>query len=85
MQKRVERYAKLDNYDYSLTKDSNGKVEYVVIVVDSSVDVVIADISSEITGADGNIYVEGHYLKLVKMVVGRGPERTYLTIEVEEK
>lgn len=84
MEARPVRYTKLDNYAYSLTFDSTGRVEYVVIVMDGINDVDIADVSSEITSTDGHIYVEGHYLKMIKMNVGRGPERTYLTITVEE-
>ena len=62
---RPIRFAKLDMYKYTLVKAANGLVKDVIIYTDTSYDVAIADISSEITASQGNLYVEGYYLKLV--------------------
>lgn len=59
---RPVSYAKLDIYDYDF-RYNNGKIDLVLINVGSNHDVDIADIASEITSSDGNIYVEGNYLK----------------------
>ena len=58
--------AKLDMYDYNIVF-SEGHVSSVLITVDSLHDPIIADISGEIAGNEGFLYVEGHYLKFIEM------------------
>lgn len=51
--------AKLDSYDYKVTQL---ELDHVVITikVHNNSDVAIADIATDINGADGQIYVEGN-------------------------
>jgi len=79
MDSRPTRYAKLDNYDYDL-EFTKGLVTSVSIKVDSCTDVDIADVASDITGADGNIYVEGHYLKFLEMTVEEACSRMVISV-----
>lgn len=51
----------LDMYDYDFVMDGN-TVKSVVINVTGNTDVTIADIASEITNSENNIYVEGYRL-----------------------
>ena len=82
---RPERYAKLDNYNYKLYY-VNDRVNYVYIKVDRTNSVEIADIATEVNGAEGNIYVEGHYLKFVDMKVEHDntTREVFLRIAVRE-
>lgn len=79
MDLRPTRYAKLDNYDYDL-EFTEGLVTGVSIKVDSCTDVNIADVASDITRADGNIYVEGHYLKFLEMTVEEACIRMVISV-----
>ena len=79
MDSRPTRYAKLDNYDYDL-EFAKGLVTGVSIKVDSCTDVDIADVASDITGADGNIYVEGHYLKFLEMTIEKECSRMVISV-----
>ena len=63
-----ERYAKLDIYDYRVDALEMNYVD-IVIEIDGTTDITIADIASDITASDGNIYVEGHYYTLANMHV----------------
>lgn len=51
----------LDMYDYDFVMDGH-TVKSVVINVTGNTDVTIADIASEITNSENNIYVEGYRL-----------------------
>lgn len=68
-------YCKLDMYDYQLVLADN-EVTQVFLDMDSIHDIDIADIASEITASDGNIYVEGHYLEFIQMEVGKKSDNT---------
>ena len=81
---RPKRMAKLDMYDYSIVF-SEGHVSNVLITVDSLHDPIIADISGEIAGNEGFMYVEGHYLKFIEMAVAKLRDNIVcLNIEVLE-
>ena len=54
-------WAKLDLYDYTIDDFGDGSYQ-VHIRVNSRDDVAIADLSTDITSHEGNIYVEGLYL-----------------------
>ena len=79
MDSRPTRYAKLDDYDYYLQFNKD-LVTGVSIEVDSCTDVNIADVASDITGADGNIYVEGHYLKFLEMTIEKECSRMVISV-----
>lgn len=80
---RPKRMAKLDMYDYSL--DFNGNhVTKVRIVVGNLHDPIIADISGEVKGNEGFMYVEGYYLKFIEMSVVTEDSQYLLDIEVLE-
>lgn len=68
---KPERYAKLDNYDYTLFYEMEmDTIVRIRIRIARENYVDIADINSEITACDGFIYVEGNYLKQIDY----GPE-----------
>lgn len=58
------RTVKLDKYDYELVWSMDSIVQ-VQIEVSSNSDWTIADIASQLTSTDGNIYVDGHRLVMV--------------------
>ena len=61
-------YAKLDSYNYNLIRSLGGEcIDAIVIKIDSQSDSIVSDIATDITAADGNIYVEGYYLELKDM------------------
>lgn len=80
---RPTRMAKLDMYNYKLYL-ADGHVQRVRIYVDSIHDPVIADISGEIAGNDGFMYVEGYYLKFIEMEVVQLDQQYYVELEVKE-
>lgn len=81
---RPVRFTKLDMYDYELVTDSDGLVTNVIVYTDTSNDIVIADISSEITASEGYIYVEGHYMQLIVMRPFKLGNRVGVNIHVNE-
>lgn len=83
MDNRPTSYAKLDSYDYKFRR-VDGKIYAIVVYVDSLHDVEVADIASEITASEGNIYVEGNYFKLVQMYTKTNRPDAVIYIEVEE-
>lgn len=83
MENKPERYAKLDMYDYYFKREQ-GHITNVLIGVDSNYDVDIADISSDITACDGNVYVEGHYLRFHEIRITEINGKTYIDIVASE-
>lgn len=83
MDNRPVSYAKLDNYDYAFIYADN-KIKQIVVYVGSNHDIDIADIASDITASDGNIYVEGHYFRLIEMLPPVNKENPMITIIVDE-
>lgn len=81
---RPESYAKLDSYDYKFRK-VDGKIYAIIIYVDSVHDVDIADIASESNANGGNLYVEGHYFKLLAMKTVNDEHKPYMLLTVVEK
>ena len=81
---RPVRFTKLDMYDYELVTDTDGLVTNVIVYTDTSNDIVIADISSEITASEGHIYVEGHYMQLIVMRPFKLDNRVGVNIHVNE-
>ena len=81
---RPVRLTKLDMYDYELVTDTDGLVTNVIVYTDTSNDIVIADISSEITASEGHIYVEGHYMQLIVMRPFKLGNRVGVNIHVNE-
>ena len=81
---RPVRFTKLDMYDYELVTDSDGLVTNVIVYTDTSNDIVIADISSEITASEGYIYVEEHYMQLIVMRPFKLGNRVGVNIHVNE-
>ena len=81
---RPVRFTKLDMYDYELVTDTDGLVTNVIVYTDTSNDIVIADISSEITASEGHIYVEGHYMQLIVMRPFKLGNRVGVNIHVNE-
>lgn len=69
---KVLRWAGLDTYNYDLDQLDEERF-LIVIPVDNDIDPVISDISTEITGADNHIYIEGLYLDLIKMQITKDP------------
>ena len=65
------RYTKLDAYDYFVMPIEMDYVD-IQIRIDGNTDVTIADIASELTVSDGNIYLEGYYYTLDDIqIIGR--------------
>ena len=81
---RPVRFTKLDMYDYELVTDTDGLVTNVIVYTDTSNDIIIADISSEITASEGHIYVEGHYMQLIVMRPFKLGNRVGVNIHVNE-
>ena len=71
-------WAKLDGYQYILKKDSKKDLYDIYILVDSIDDPEIADISTLITSNDGNIYLEGLYLRFKDIQVIKMHHKTYV-------
>ena len=81
---RPVRFTKLDMYDYELVTDTDGLVTNVIVYTDTSNDIIIADISSEITASEGYIYVEGYYMQLIVMRPFKLGNRVGVNIHVNE-
>lgn len=56
------RHVRLDEYDYSLERNSRGAIDVIRIFVDANNAVEIADIATELNQCDNRIYVEGNFL-----------------------
>ena len=81
---RPVRFTKLDMYDYELVTDADRSVTNVIVYTDTSNDIIIADIASEITASEGYIYVEGHYMQLIVMRPFKLDNRVGVNIHVNE-
>lgn len=60
----IKRTAKLDSYDYDF-KEHKNTIYAILITLDGYNSVEVADIVTDINVADGHIYVEGHYFKMM--------------------
>lgn len=78
-------YAKLDGYDYRIYYNDEGELYMIRILVGSTNDVSISDISTDINSNNGHIYVEGHYLQLDRMAVVTKEWNHYVEIHVKEE
>lgn len=65
------RYTKLDMFDYEVYTLELNYVD-IQIAIESTTDILIADIASEVTASDGHIYVEGNYYIMRQMKVTPG-------------
>lgn len=83
MDNRPVSYAKLDSYDYAFIYADN-EIKQIVVYVGSKHDIDIADIASDITASDGNIYVEGHYFRFIEMLPPVDTDNPMVTIVVQE-
>jgi hypothetical protein len=77
-------WAKLDPYDYKIIHRGDG-LDEIWIRVSSLDDAEVADLSTEITANDGNIYVEGHYYKLRDMYTIYADTHPFAEIIVSEQ
>lgn len=77
---KVKNWAKLDSYDYEFNGDRE-----LYIPLDSRSDVTSADIATEISQADGHVYVEGLYFDFVDMTIIEKSGFYYLVLELNPK
>lgn len=81
MSKGAIEWTPLDMYDYTLTELPNDLFS-IEIPVSTIRDLEVADISTEVTGTDGYIYLEGHYMKLIRIKVEDDPSVDLTLIKI---
>lgn len=79
------RWCKLDTYDYHIDAPNIPTMPCKIFIkVENNNDVRIADIATDINGADGFIYLEGRRFKYITCNVEDQNDKTYLKILARE-
>lgn len=80
----TNKYTKIDEFDYRLIFNKEGRVIKVLIKIDSINDITVSDIASELVSNDMNLYVEEHYLVASTVRTSKQGEQAYLIILTTE-